>query len=49
MNNPLIERMFMRGVDNIRQDGVVIAKDGMHISLPAPSGRKNHEIIVNQP
>jgi ribonuclease Z len=48
-NNPLIERMFMRGVDNIRQDGVVIAKDGMHISLPAPSGRKNHEIIVNQP
>ena len=47
--NALIERIFMRGVEDVRDEGVVIAKDLMHISLPAPRDQKNQEIIVNQP
>lgn len=41
--NGLVERIYMRGVSNVRSDGVVLARDGMLIELPGGSD----EIIVN--
>jgi len=35
--NALMDRIFMRGVDAIRPDGVLAARDGTHIRLPAES------------
>ena len=35
--NGLMDRIFMRGVDDIRSDGVLAARDGTHIRLPANS------------
>lgn len=32
--NGLVERFFLRGVTDIRPDGVVLADDGMHFRLP---------------
>jgi hypothetical protein len=42
----------MRGVDDVRPDGVVMATDGTHIELPALNDGENDEkrqIILNQP
>ena len=50
--NQLVERIFMRGVDDVRPDGVVMATDGTHIELPALNDGENDEkrqIILNQP
>jgi ribonuclease Z len=50
--NQLVERIFMRGVDHVRPDGVVMATDGTHIELPALDDGENDEkrqIILNQP
>lgn len=33
-NNTLVENFFLHGVDEIRDDGVELAHDGMHIRLP---------------
>ena len=38
--NSVMDRIFMRGVDDIRPDGVLAARDGTHIRLPG-----NSEII----
>ena len=35
--NALMDRIFMRGVDGIRPEGVLAARDGTHIRLPANS------------
>lgn len=35
--NALMDRIFMRGVDDIRPDGVLAARDGTHIRLPGKS------------
>ena len=35
--NALMDRIFMRGVGDIRRDGVLAARDGTHIRLPANS------------
>lgn len=48
--NPLVERIFMRGVDEVRKQGVFMATDGTHIELPALDDGENDEkrqIIVN--
>ena len=42
----LVERIFMRGVRDIRKSGTIMADDGMHIRLPAPVNGGNSEIIV---
>lgn len=42
----LVERIFMRGVREIRKSGTIMADDGMHIRLPAPVNGGNSEIIV---
>lgn len=39
--NGVIEGFFMRGVDEIRPDGVLLADDGMHIRLPVGSDAIN--------
>lgn len=36
--NALLERIFMRGVAEIRPEGAVLADDGMHIHLPSGAG-----------
>ena len=35
--NRIIERVFLRGVDDIRPEGVMLGYDGLHIALPAGS------------
>ncbi len=48
--NQLVASIFMRGVDEVRDEGVVLAKDGTHIVLPALGDGANdekREIIVN--
>ena len=35
--NGLVERIFMRGVGDVRDDGVILADDGMHLRLPVGS------------
>ncbi|MFN2426433.1 MAG: MBL fold metallo-hydrolase [Candidatus Binatia bacterium] len=35
--NPVVERIFVRGVSDIRASGVVVARDGLLITLPAGS------------
>ena len=35
--NAIMDQIFMRGVDDIRPDGVLAARDGTHIRLPANS------------
>ena len=44
--NALIREIFMRGVDDVRQDGLLMAVDGTHIILPAGQNRSGGEIIV---
>jgi ribonuclease Z len=36
-NNPIVEQIFVRGVSDIRPDGVVVARDGLLVTLPAGS------------
>lgn len=35
--NPILERIFVRGVSDVRPSGVVMARDGLMITLPAGS------------
>jgi len=35
--NPIVERIFVRGVSDIRPSGVVVARDGLLVTLPAGS------------
>jgi ribonuclease Z len=35
--NPIVERIFTRGVSDIRSSGVVVARDGLLVTLPAGS------------
>jgi len=37
--NPIIERIFLRGVADVRSDGVVLSRDGLLVTLPAGSAR----------
>ncbi|MFI5321058.1 MAG: MBL fold metallo-hydrolase [Myxococcota bacterium] len=43
--NALIERIFVRGVDDVRPSGWVLADDGMLITLPADSDAIDQEDI----
>src|SRR5690606_20560959 len=36
--NRLVERIFLRGVSDVRKDGVELARDGMLIELPLAGG-----------
>ena len=40
--NALMRRMFLRGVDDVRDDGVLLATEGTHISLPTGSTAIHH-------
>jgi len=44
--NALVERIFMRGVRDVRESGTVLGNDGMHIRLPAPVNGGNQDIII---
>jgi ribonuclease Z len=35
--NPVMERIFVRGVSDVRPSGVVVARDGLLVTLPAGS------------
>jgi ribonuclease Z len=35
--NPIAERIFMRGVSDVRRDGVMLSRDGLLVTLPAGS------------
>jgi len=35
--NPIVERIFVRGVSDVRPSGVVVARDGLLVTLPAGS------------
>jgi ribonuclease Z len=35
--NRIAEKIFLRGVDHVRTNGVVVAYDGLHLALPAGS------------
>lgn len=35
--NPIVERIFLRGVSDVRTDGIAIARDGFEVTLPANS------------
>lgn len=35
--NPIVERIFLRGVSDVRSTGVAIARDGFEVTLPANS------------
>ena len=41
--NALMRRMFLRGVSDIRPDGVLLATEGTHISLPTGSNTIHHD------
>lgn len=44
--NALMREIFMRGVDDVREDGLLMAVDGTHIILPAGQNRARDEIII---
>jgi hypothetical protein len=35
--NPIVERIFTRGVSDLRSNGVVMSRDGFLVTLPAGS------------
>ena len=35
--NPIVERIFLRGVSDVRPSGTAIARDGFLVTLPANS------------
>ena len=43
--NASVERIFMRGVDDVRGDGVLLADDGLHVRLPI--GASDISILVD--
>ncbi len=45
-NNPVLTRFFLRGVDEVRSDGLLLAEDKTHIILPAPLNSVSDEIII---
>jgi ribonuclease Z len=43
--NPVAERMFLRGVDAVRDHDVVVGFDGLHVELPVGSDEiRQHDL-----